>query len=191
MSRNFILFLAIFSYGPYANALKSETNNNFTRFIFDPSDFYSNYGNINNMYWHYSDFRPIKGCALSTVPIFLTQKAQLNPQLEIKSTAYTWIASPADLTKIQLFQLKAYANDRGYQEILSAPFYLKELRDIETISYFDNGSYIKAKTENDEFIVSKLNFNKSYADGRISFCIENVSERTEIFISSLAVDVIH
>ncbi|KAB8029818.1 hypothetical protein [Fluviispira multicolorata] len=189
-----IFFLILFlSFQSQASALKVEAYNNFTRFIFEPRDFQANQGSLNNTYWYYPGYSAFNGCAATTTPIFLTKKAHLSGYVTIKSTAYTWIESPRDLARTQLFQVKAFSQFAGLnQEILSAPFYLSELKDIRTLYYERNSSYIEAKTEDNQFINSKLMFNnRNDAWEKLSFCIANISERTEISISGLTIDAIY
>ncbi|WP_186647242.1 hypothetical protein [Fluviispira vulneris] len=193
MSKKVILSLFGLILIKSAYALKVEPYNNYTRFIFEPKDFIAAKGKVSDTAWYYPGYEEYNDCAATTIPIFLPKKAYISGYVTIKSTAHTWIESPRDLARIQLFKVKTFSNFAGLnQEIMTAPFYLSELRDIKTLYFSGNSSYIQAKTENNQFIYSKLMFdNRNEAWDKISFCLANISERTELYISALTIDAIY
>lgn len=189
MFKNVCFSFAAMLFVSQAHSLRIEPYNNFTRFIFEPKDITANKGYTNDSYWSYTNYNPVNDCAATTSSIYLPQKAYLSGYINVKSSTNVWVDSPRDLPNIKLFNVKVFSNTT--QEIKSAAFYLSELKEIKTLSYQGNSSYIHAATEDGGFIDSSLIFKgKQDAFGSIHFCISNIIPKTEIYVTSIIIDAI-
>ncbi|KAB8029813.1 hypothetical protein [Fluviispira multicolorata] len=158
-----------------------------------PKDFSAKIGILDNSKWHYHGISAYEPCALTTKAIFLPKESHLIPSLNIKLSVFTWLKEPQEIYKIELFKIKVFSETAGIKsELFSVPFMLSELTDITTYSEYGNDRYIEAKSNNDQYITTSklISESNTVKSGYVSFCISNISKRTEISINSLNIEVL-
>ncbi|WGL61168.1 hypothetical protein QEJ31_06105 [Pigmentibacter sp. JX0631] len=171
-----------------SNAVTINTFDNFTRFIFDKSDFNFNTGNIQGDYWFYPSGAGSNNCIVSTVPIFIPANAQLTGQIEFKAKALIWIEKLSDYYNTNIFTIKNISSN-GNTTFQESNIYLSALSDMRVLYYRDMNSYIEAKTVANDFIQQPFIFNsRDSVTGKMKFCISSVIPKLELGIRTITIE---
>ncbi len=192
---NILKILILFSIKSInAFSLQTIPYDNFTRYILESEDFIVRNGDLYNNYWHldrYSAYKSTRsgGCILTTKPLYIVGNFSLTAQILYKAEADIALRNINLFNVIPFFKMNLSIEDNKVNETI---FYLSELKDVETIASVGETFYMNAKTKNDKFIYSHINFNmnKTYQQGEMKICISNIIMDSELYIKNIVLDVI-
>ena len=188
MKKIITIFFAGFLLLSKSNAITINTFDNFTRFIFDKSDFKYTTGSIQGDYWYYPSGAGSNNCILSTLPIFIPANAQLTGQIEFKAKALIWIQKLSDYYNTNIFTLKNISSNNNII-LQESNIFLSALSDMRVLYYRDMNSYIEAKTVANDFIQLPFIFNsRDTVSGKMKFCISSVIPKLELGIRTITIE---